>query len=146
MISDTQAVGVRVTGEQVMEALHQIIDPCSRNAGAPGSIVEMGLVRELRIDDRADGAHVHLGITVTEPTCIMYHSFVRDAHQLVMALDGVVAVEFDLPVYKSWTEHDMSDSLKARLAEARARRGVRVESTGVLPSAAGEPVTLRGKR
>jgi metal-sulfur cluster biosynthetic enzyme len=135
-----------ITRETVLDLLDRIIDPCAANAGAPGGIVEMGLVRRLEIDERDDGAHVHLGITVTEPTCIMYHSFVRDAHELLSRTEGVAEVSFELPVYESWTEHDMSPELQRRLADARARRNVRVTTRAVDTSGPDRPVTFVGRR
>jgi metal-sulfur cluster biosynthetic enzyme len=134
-----------ITRENVLAVLNTIIDPCAASAGAPGSIVEMGLVRRLEIEDGADGAHVHLGITVTEPTCIMYHSFVNDAHELLSRTEGVATVSFELPVYESWTELDMSPDLQRRLADARAQRRIRVTTTGVAASSPGQPITFVGK-
>jgi metal-sulfur cluster biosynthetic enzyme len=113
-----------ITVAAVRLALGEVLDPCATAAGVRGSIVEMGIVREVVVEPHAMGASVHLSIGVTEPTCIMFHSFARDAHRVVSQLDGVAEVTVELAEYQPWTEADMAPRLLAELTDARRRRGI----------------------
>jgi metal-sulfur cluster biosynthetic enzyme len=138
----TEPADHRLEVSDVLAMLDRILDPCVSSAGTRGSIVEMGLVRDVRIEEDSDGAHVHLAIAVTEPTCIMFHSFARDAHLVLGRHPGVASVHCELAEYRPWTELDMSSALQSRLAHARHARNIKVTTTGVAPSAPGEPVRL----
>jgi metal-sulfur cluster biosynthetic enzyme len=131
----TGSIGVVVTVDSVRAALADVLDPCATAAGVRGSIVEMGIVRQILVEDRLEGAHVHLSIGVTEPTCIMFHAFARDAHRLVSALPGVGEVTVELAEYQMWTEDDMSPRLRDELNAVRQRRGL---SPALIPVTATE--------
>jgi metal-sulfur cluster biosynthetic enzyme len=122
--SRPQSTRCTVTVDQVHDALAAVLDPCATAAGVRGSIVEMGIVREVRVQHGVDGAHVHLSIGVTEPTCIMFHAFARDAHREVAAMSGVREVTVELAEYQIWTEDDMAPRLRNELAAVRQRRGL----------------------
>jgi metal-sulfur cluster biosynthetic enzyme len=132
-----------LTEDDVLAILDGVLDPCATAAGVRGSIVEMGIVRRVEITEAAESGHldVRVAIGVTEPTCIMFHAFARDAHQLLAADARIGRVTVDLADYEPWTELDMAPRLQADLAAARHRKGLRVSTTGVAARAPGEPVT-----
>ena len=68
------------TASQVLDALRPIIDPDFQK-----SIVDLGFVKDLRID----GDTVSFAIELTTPACPVKDEFKRDAHERVLALDGV---------------------------------------------------------
>jgi metal-sulfur cluster biosynthetic enzyme len=135
-------VAATLTEQDILELLEAVLDPCATAAGVRGSIVDMGLVRRVEVTPTPDGADVSLAIGVTEPTCIMYHSFARDADRILRAHPGVSSVRVELADYQSWTELDMSPRLQAALAAERHRKGLQVHTTGVAPSPAGAPVVF----
>lgn len=114
--------------ERVSEALNTIVDPCSITAGVPGGLVDMGLVRDLRIDELPDGGHrVTLAVGVTEPTCVLLGSFIAEAQIRLRALDGVTAVDVRPAVF-DWSEEDMDHDYMKRLnrhrQQERSRRAL----------------------
>ncbi len=75
--------------EAIRSALDQVLDPCSVAAGRPLSLLAMGLVPgwEMR------GTTLHIRFGVTFAGCTMAPHFMEAAHALLLAIDGVDAVE-----------------------------------------------------
>jgi metal-sulfur cluster biosynthetic enzyme len=107
---------------EVREALNEIVDPCSAAVGAPAGMVDMGLIREVEIEDGLDGRHVTVRIGLTEPTCLMGPAFVRSAEKRLSALDGVADVEVALTSGLDWTPARLSATYAERLERIRAAR------------------------
>lgn len=105
---------------EVRAALNEIVDPCSRAAGEPAGLVDMGLVR--RIEIREDGARVDVVLALTEPTCLMGFPFMRSAQERLRALPGVEHVEVSLDPSFDWTPAELSPAYAARLERRRAAR------------------------
>jgi metal-sulfur cluster biosynthetic enzyme len=104
----------------VRAALNEIVDPCSRAAGEPAGLVDMGLVR--RIDIRDKGTRVDVLLALTEPTCLMGFPFLRSARDRLSALPGVERVEVSLDPSFEWTPAELSPAYAARLERQRASR------------------------
>src|SRR5262245_60870826 len=111
----------------VWTTLNTIVDPCSRAAGAPAGIAEMGLVRQLTVQQSPEGARIHVVIGVTEPGCLMGAAFVNDACKRLRALPGVVEVQVRLDQAFDWTPAQMSPAYQTRLEQLRQRRRATVE-------------------
>jgi Mrp family chromosome partitioning ATPase len=76
-----------ITAEQVREALAGVMDPeLGRN------IVELGMVRNLRVDD----GQVSFDLALTTLACPLKDKIVAEAKAAVLALDGVKAVTVNL--------------------------------------------------
>jgi metal-sulfur cluster biosynthetic enzyme len=117
---------------RVWTALNTIVDPCSRAAGAPVGIAEMGLVRQLEVQHSPGGASIRVVIGVTEPGCLMGAAFINDARKLLRELPGVTEVHVSMDHAFDWTPEDMSPAYQARLDQLRQRRRVAV---GIIPLA-----------
>src|SRR5215213_3344639 len=93
------------TKEQVNDALRAVIDPELRR-----SIVDLGMVRSIQIDD--DG-RVDVVVSLTTPGCPIRAHFEKAVAENVMALEGAtgVGVGFDV----------LSDEEKGRLQQALGR-------------------------
>ncbi|MFF0222879.1 metal-sulfur cluster assembly factor [Streptomyces sp. NPDC004629] len=112
-----------VTTEQVQDVLNTIIDPCSINAGAPAGLVDMGLVRDVRVDDDPEGGcHVSVAVGVTEPTCVLLGSFANETRERLSALDGVSSVDVKVLGDLQWSEDDLSPRYRERLERHRQER------------------------
>lgn len=107
-----------ITEADVMRTLDGIGDPCSAAAGAPGSIVDMGLVRSVTVDR----GNVSVELWLTEPTCLMGPAFVRTARERLAALSGVTTVDVVISSGLAWRPSDMRPDYAARRAEARRAR------------------------
>ena len=106
--------------EDVRAVLNQIIDPCSRVAGAPVGLADMGLIRQLTLTEAAGGVDVHMVIGVTEYGCLLAPSFASQARKLIDALPGIGTVDIDLDGEFDWEPGDMSAAYRQQLAERRA--------------------------
>ncbi len=115
-----------ITAENVLETLRTVIDPCSINAGVPISIVDMGLVPSVVVTEQGDLTDVHVSLTVTEPTCLMYHAFARESEHKLRALTGIGNVSIEVRQYTMWTEDLMSPEAREQLAQRRNRRRIPV--------------------
>ena len=115
---------------RVWTTLNTIVDPCSRAAGAPAGIAEMGLVRQLEVHQSPGGASIRVVIGVTEPGCLMGAAFVNDARQRLRELPGVAEVQVSMDHAFDWTPEDMSPAYQARLEQLRQRRRAAV---GTIP-------------
>ena len=106
--------------EDVRAVLNQIIDPCSRVAGAPVGLADMGLIRQLTLTEAVNGVDVHMVIGVTEYGCLLAPSFASEARKLIDALPGIGTVDIDLDGEFDWEPGDMSAAYRQQLAERRA--------------------------
>ena len=76
-----------VTEEQVKAALSEVLDPEVQR-----SLVELGMVREVRIRD----GEVTLTLALTVPTCPLKDQIAAQARAAVLALEGVREVRIEL--------------------------------------------------
>lgn len=102
--------------DAIRSALHQICDPCSIAAHAPVSIIDMGLVRDWRIDD--DG-HLIVRMALTSPSCTMGPHMVRAAEQLLSSLPGLKSARVEVDPTVFWTPADMTEVGRAALQSRR---------------------------
>ena len=112
--------------DRVLEGLEDVIDPCSVTAGAPLSVVDMGLINELAVD--AQGV-VRISMRATSAMCTMIASIMKLAEERLARVEGVARVEIKLCSGAIWTEADMTErgrqTLEARRERSRAEVAVR---------------------
>jgi metal-sulfur cluster biosynthetic enzyme len=106
----------------VLATLNEITDPCSTAIGARAGLVDMGLVRDLRITAVEGGASVSMTIGATDPGCLMINPVANEAQLRLEALPGVAEVWVTMDVTRDWVPADMTPEYRARLAALRARR------------------------
>ncbi len=95
-------------------ALATVKDPCLVAAGFALSIVDLGLVRGLAIED----GRINVEITFTEPGCPFTHRVVVDVEAALEAAGfGSVAIQ---PVWDTiWTEESLSPQARREFTTAR---------------------------
>jgi ATP-binding protein involved in chromosome partitioning len=76
-----------LTEKEVLTALQQVIDPELRR-----SIVDMGMVRDLKVDD----GHVAFTLALTVPNCPLVDQITMEAREAVAAIPGVKNVVVSL--------------------------------------------------
>ncbi len=116
----------------VRERLDEIIDPCSEARGTDISIVEMGLLKSIEIDNGA----VHIELRITSPSCMMVGYFIEQAQERVGTLPGIEAVTLATDAGLSWRDEMMSDGAKERRQkhqQALAERYRQEQSTPTTP-------------
>jgi metal-sulfur cluster biosynthetic enzyme len=117
------------TEADVRRILDTIVDPCSRAAGAPAGISEMGMVPDITITP-GDGnkAEVRIHLIVTHPFCMMSNLFVKEIIERLGAEDWVGNAEVDFDPGMLWTPDRMSPVYAERLEAARAKRRAEFEA------------------
>ena len=98
------------TVEAVYEALDTVKDPCMGAAGLDLSIVDLGLIYGVEVDDGA----VNIELTFTEIGCIFTHVIGSGVYDAVGALPGVERVELTPRWLPLWTE----DRVNAKASKA----------------------------
>lgn len=110
------------TQDEVRRTLNEIVDPCSVAAGAPAGLIDMGLVRDVRVEAGPGGARVTVTISVSEPSCLMGGPFAGQARDRLEALDGVAEISVHIDPAMDWTPASMTEEYRERLREVRSRR------------------------
>jgi metal-sulfur cluster biosynthetic enzyme len=100
-------------------ALRAVADPCSRWNRTNLNIVEMGLVRDVVVEDRV--AQVRLGLT--DPSCIFFFEIAEDIRTALLETGEVDRVEVESDAEEIWTEDRLEPEARTRLS---AQRRVRV--------------------
>lgn len=103
----------------VRAALNKVVDPCSAARGVPIGLTDMGMVRNVRIE-QGDGGAVGVVVTlrVTSPGCMLGMEFGQLAEQEVrQAGAGWVRVEWDTTF--DWTEEEIAGPARQRLRQRR---------------------------
>jgi metal-sulfur cluster biosynthetic enzyme len=104
--------------QSVTEALGSVFDPCSLTAGAPLSVVDMGLITELTVDH--EGA-VSIAMRPTSGMCTLIAGIMAGVEETVARVPGVSSVRVSLNGDTQWTEADLSENGR-RLLESRRQR------------------------
>jgi len=94
----------------VRERLDTIVDPCSEARGTDISIVEMGLLKSVDVDDGS----VHIELRITSPSCMMVGYFIEQAQERVGALEGVEEVSLTTDAGMRWREEMMAPEARQR--------------------------------
>lgn len=112
-----------VDKDDVQNALEQVIDPCSIGVGRPTSVVQLGLVEKVSIQD----AMVHVELILTDPVCPYARSLVEATRESLRCLEGIDRVEVEIsktvwsperdPAHGRWTSLSkvQRESIKRRL-------------------------------
>ena len=101
-------------------ALEAVVDPCSVAAGTPLSVRDMGLVRDLAVDD---AGRVRLLLCVTGPGCTFVGVMADAARERLSAVRGVSDVDVVLDPDVVWDPSWQSERARAAL-DARRERAV----------------------
>lgn len=106
---------------EIRQLLDMIGDPCAVAQGIPMGIEEMGLVREVTIDDEG---HVEIDLRLSSPSCMMVGYFRVEAERLVLALPEVASVSVKADLGIDWKPEMMRPQARRRRREALRARGM----------------------
>jgi metal-sulfur cluster biosynthetic enzyme len=107
-----------ISRQHVEAALADVYDPCSVQANAPLSLIDMGLVTRIEVTESGE---VVVGIRPTSPWCTMIGSLMRGVEERIGQLDDVVGVTVEVDRTTDWSEADLTESGKRMLDGVRAR-------------------------
>ena len=86
-----------VKEEEVMHALQAVEDP-----ELDISIVDLGLVYAVRFEDRDEGKHAEIDLTLTSPGCPAAPEIMAAAHGAALQSDGLESVHINLVWTPRW--------------------------------------------
>ena len=85
------------TKEAVMDKLDEVEDP-----ELELSIVELGLVYDVRFEDKDEGLHAEVDLTLTSPGCPAAPEIMAAAHRAALQTDGLASVHINLVWTPRW--------------------------------------------
>lgn len=104
---------MRVTEDEVRQALREVIDP---ELGI--NIVDLGLVYTVEVRRQNSGVKVYILMTLTTPGCPLagiFDQLVREALQTIPGVDVHKDVEIELTFDPPWVESMMTEESRAQL-------------------------------
>ena len=108
-----------IARNQIETALGAVFDPCSVQASAPLSVIDMGLVTSIATEP--DGT-VRIAMRPTSPWCTMIACIMQAVEDKVREVEGVSAVVVDIDrTSLDWTEADLTPRGRIILEATRAR-------------------------
>jgi metal-sulfur cluster biosynthetic enzyme len=109
-VTTEMSVESQATQDHVVQQLEEVLDPCSCNTASPVSIVELGLVEEIQVEDRS----VSIRLLPTSPMCLYMGQIMRDAEREVQKIDAIDDVDIEIinATEKMWRPERLSDDLK----------------------------------
>lgn len=97
-----------VTKELLLAAIYPVEDP-----ELEISLVELGLIYDVRIEDGEEGTHVEIDLTLTSPGCPVAPEIMASVHRSALTAEGVVTVHVNLVWAPRWDPkvHASEDAL-----------------------------------
>jgi len=97
-----------VTKESVLTAIHPVEDPELKI-----SLVELGLVYDVRIEEGEEGVHAEVDLTLTSPGCPVAPEIMASVHRAALTTEGVDTVHVNLVWTPRWDPkiHASEDAL-----------------------------------
>src|SRR5260370_31604007 len=97
------------------DALRRVVDPWSIATGVPVDLLDMGLVKDLRLD----GGTAHVELIVTSPLCTQVGLIIELVREVLKGVDGVGSVEVTVDARAERWPGMMAASARARLRAVR---------------------------
>ncbi|HHZ74043.1 MAG TPA: metal-sulfur cluster assembly factor [Candidatus Poseidoniales archaeon] len=97
-----------VTKESVLAAIHPVEDPEMEI-----SLVELGLVYDVRLEEKDDSIHAEIDLTLTSPGCPMAPEIMASVHRAALTTEGLETVHINLVWSPRWEPkiHASEDAL-----------------------------------
>lgn len=110
----------------VWTALDALKDPCMQAAGLDISLVGLGIVKAVEVDD--DRARVTMALT--EPGCGFTHVLVTQVEDALTPLVGTRNLEVRFDWSEGWSEDRMAPDAREVFARARGRSAPMLDRMG----------------
>ncbi len=101
-------IQMTVTKESVLTAIHPVEDPELKI-----SLVELGLVYDVRLEEGEEGVHAEVDLTLTSPGCPVAPEIMASVHRAALTTEGVDTVHVNLVWTPRWDPkiHASEDAL-----------------------------------
>jgi metal-sulfur cluster biosynthetic enzyme len=101
---------------RVRAILASVPDPCSVAAGAPVSLLDMGLVRGWEVSPEGN---VDIRLDVTSPVCLMAGHFVAEVQARLEEVPGLGTITVRIDPSGCWSPEEISNRGNELLAARR---------------------------
>jgi metal-sulfur cluster biosynthetic enzyme len=101
--------------QPIWAALRRVVDPCSIAAGTPINLVEMGLVKDVAVDDGT----ARVVLRVTSPICWQAANIIAAVEEGIGAIPGIRSVTCTIDAGCDWMPSMMAPDAQARLRRLR---------------------------
>ncbi len=101
-------IQMTATKESVLTAIHPVEDPELKI-----SLVELGLVYDVRLEEGEEGVHAEVDLTLTSPGCPVAPEIMASVHRAALTTEGVDTVHVNLVWTPRWDPkiHASEDAL-----------------------------------
>ncbi len=82
---------------EIMQSLRDVEDPEMKM-----SIVELGLIYAVRVDEGDEGVHAEIDMTLTSPGCPVAPEIMAAVHRSALSTEGVDSVHVNLTFSPPW--------------------------------------------
>jgi len=82
---------------EIMQSLRDVEDPEMKM-----SITELGLIYAVRVEERDEGVHAEIDMTLTSPGCPVAPEIMAAVHRSALATEGVDSVHVNLTFSPPW--------------------------------------------
>ncbi|WP_394729368.1 metal-sulfur cluster assembly factor [Altererythrobacter sp. GH1-8] len=107
----------KVLSDAIWSALGSLKDPCMQAAGLDISLVGLGIVKSVEVDDEK----VAVTMALTEPGCGFTHVLVTQIEDALAGLVGQRKLDVSFDWSEGWTEERMQPGARAQFDQARKR-------------------------
>ncbi|MEQ9010602.1 metal-sulfur cluster assembly factor [Algiphilus sp.] len=111
--------------DRVRGALDTVRDPCMTASGLDLSLVDLGLLREIRRGPEG----LEVDVTFTEPGCPFSHRLMDDIHRALETLPDSERPRLNIVWTPPWTPADMRPEARRQFDAARRRLGPHATQT-----------------
>jgi len=101
-------IQMTATKESVLASIHPVEDPELKI-----SLVELGLIYDVRLQEGDEGIHAEVDLTLTSPGCPMAPEIMASVHRAALITEGVDTVHVNLVWRPRWEPkvHASEDAL-----------------------------------
>ena len=107
-----------ITRGEVFDALRSVPEPCSIAMSEPQSIVGMGLIESIEIDER----NVAICLVLTDASCVHFTALRRYITDVLLAREDVQGVEVTMSATQLWTPDRMNPTAAPVASEVPSRK------------------------
>ena len=86
-----------VEESDITDSLGEVEDPEMKM-----SVIELGLIYDIRIEDRDEGVHAEIDMTLTSPGCPVAPEIMAAVHRSALSTEGVDSVHVNLTFSPPW--------------------------------------------
>lgn len=117
--------------ERIWACLDEVLDPCSTFTERPQSVVDLGLIDSVRVED--GGVEIHL--LPTNQLCMYIPHMSNEIETRLRELESVVSVRVEIVADEVWTQDRMTAAAKREREEHFQSR---VEANDLTPAYDGD--------